>query len=136
MPKGIYRTVHSAPIRGALATSCLTQALADYGLARGYLVPGRCPTGIQPVMKKILAVAGDVVVTDHDHLMVNGLSYPKIQIVNQDRKGRRLDRFAPRTYTVPEGQALLYSTHVDNSWDGRFWGAVPIEQVVEPVYVF
>jgi hypothetical protein len=28
--------------------------------ARGYLGPGPCPGGVQPVLKRVIAVAGDV----------------------------------------------------------------------------
>lgn len=134
MPKGLYRTVSGVPEPGMLATSCLTPTLAQYGLERGYLVPGNCPTGIQPVMKKILAVEGDVLITDEDHLVVNDVPHPEIHLEAQDSRGRKLKRFAPVIYQVPAGQAVLYSAYVRNSWDGRFWGTVPVKELVRPLW--
>ena len=135
MPKGLYRKVDRLPAVGQLATSCLTPEIAAHGLARGYLVPGICPTAIQPVMKAIMAVSGDTVAIADGHLQINGVAHPELIIATQDSKDRALTLFYHTPYRIPPGHVLLISDYISTSWDGRFWGAVPIRELVEPVLV-
>jgi type IV secretory pathway protease TraF len=66
MPAGIYKRTKQKPDRGSLAITCLTPEIAAYGLQRGYLNKGRCPTGIEPVMKIVMAMEGDTISIEYD----------------------------------------------------------------------
>lgn len=137
MPKGFYRQVQAASVRGSLAVSCLTPSIATYGLERGYLVPGACPTGIQPVMKKIIAIPGDNIQIRHGYLIINHIPHPELKIAMLDSKQRPLQLFYPsRSYVIGEGQYMLVSDYVVNSWDSRYWGPVGIEKLVVAVWEF
>jgi type IV secretory pathway protease TraF len=52
----------------------LEQRRGGLGRARGYLRPGLCEGGVQPVIKPVVAVAGDVVDLGPAAVIVNGLS--------------------------------------------------------------
>lgn len=60
-PVGIYRIVHKPLARGELVEACLPDAIARYGMARGYIRSGNCPNGFEPVIKIVGATAGDQV---------------------------------------------------------------------------
>ena len=68
-PRGLWRQVAVAEppvIRGRMALACPPPAPAfDEAVRRGYMGgPGSCPNGYRPIMKRIMAVAGDVVTFD------------------------------------------------------------------------
>jgi len=64
--------------------ACLPPELAAFGRARQYLGSGDCPGGAQPVLKRIGAVAGDVVeLTDTTAAVNHG------EIVRQDVQSDR-----------------------------------------------
>ena len=72
-PPGIYRMVNRAPSRGDLVLACLPDAIAQLGIARGYLLRGRgCGDGIEPVGKRLSALPGDSVEVMPDYIAVNG----------------------------------------------------------------
>src|SRR4051795_1297761 len=68
-PRGLWRhvAVAEAPvIRGRMALACPPPAPAfEEAVRRGYMGgPGSCPNGYRPIMKRIMAVGGDVVTFD------------------------------------------------------------------------
>ena len=68
-PRGLWRQVAVAEppvIRGRMALACPPPAPAfDEAVRRGYMGgPGSCSNGYRPIMKRIMAVAGDVVTFD------------------------------------------------------------------------
>src|SRR5207302_5413533 len=60
-PRGLYRAIAGAPTRGAWVAACVSAEAATFGRARGYLGAGSCVGGVQPVIKPVVALAGDVV---------------------------------------------------------------------------
>ena len=44
-PVGIYRLVRQRVARGELVESCLPEAIASYGIERGYIGSGDCSDG-------------------------------------------------------------------------------------------
>src|SRR4051812_18202118 len=68
-PRGLWRQAAVAEppvIRGRMALACPPPAPAfEEAVRRGYMGgPGSCPNGYRPIMKRIMAVAGDVVTFD------------------------------------------------------------------------
>lgn len=125
VPIGFYRVRQGVPTRrGTLALACLPEALEHVALERGYLGPGGCPGGAEPVLKPVAAVAGDVVEVSAAGVSVNGaLIVPAA--LTRDSAGRGVAAVPPGTYTVPEGSLWLLSGHDARSWDSRYWGPVP-----------
>ena len=75
-PRGLYRTVSGAPVPGAWVVACVSADAAAVARARGYLLPGPCPGGVQPVLKPVVAVAGDIVELGPETVVVNGYRPP------------------------------------------------------------
>ena len=136
VPRGLYRTVPEAPERGALVLVCLPAAIAAFGRGRGYLGPGPCPGGAQPVLKRVGAVAGDVVDLADSAVTVNGVAILARSIAPQDSSARPLPRIARGTYRVVGDALWLFGPSHRNSWDSRYFGPVPlsaVRAVVQPV---
>ena len=136
-PPGIYRMVERAPSRGDLVLACLPDAIAQLGIARGYLSRGRgCGDGIEPVGKRLSALPGDSVEVVPDYIAVNGQRLEHSATLSRDSSGRSVKHVAWGRYTVPTDQVWLFGTKDARSWDSRYFGPVPASSVraaLEPV---
>jgi len=136
MPRGIYKRVDEIPKTGSFAATCLTEELARYGLERGYLIKGRCPTGIQPVLKKVYAGVMDTVAIKNCRVTVNGHELNGFDILETDSQGRAVAVFYKGKVFLKKDEFWLMSGHKKNSWDSRYWGPVTTEYTFEPVWTF
>lgn len=134
LPHGIYMKINGTPQRGDYAASCLTQEIAQYGIARGYLAQGNCATGTVGVLKMIKGLPGDHYALNNGFLELNGYSYP---IMDLDSLGRTLKVFYKQKEGVlDKGKYILLSDFAHNSWDSRYWGPVSIQFLLKPLWIF
>ncbi|MHB0952772.1 MAG: conjugative transfer signal peptidase TraF [Allorhizobium sp.] len=88
---------------------------------RGYLRRGLCPGGFAPLIKTVIAVAGQSVdVTDR--VVIEGVVIPSSRIMAKDAQGRSLRR--DQSGMVRPGEVYLHSDFI-GSWDSRYFGPVP-----------
>lgn len=88
---------------------------------RGYLRPGLCPGGFGPLIKTVIAVAGQRVdVTDH--IAVDRVPIPGSRIMEKDGQGRSL--LHDLSEMVRPGEVYLHSDFI-GSWDSRYFGPAP-----------
>ena len=134
MPLGVYRLVDGEPRRGDLVTFCPDAAMADFALKRGYLAAGACPSGVRPLLKRLVGVGGDRMLWSAHGVSVNGIFLPGSVPYSADKNGRPLPH-GLRNGVIPPGRALLLASHPD-SFDGRYFGLVPQGALrkVEPVF--
>lgn len=129
--------VSRAPSRGDLVLACLPDAIARFGRAHGYLLRGRgCGDGIEPVGKRLSAVAGDLVEVRPDYVSVNAQRLEHSATLSRDSRGRTVRHVAWGHYTVQTNQVWLFGTRDTRSWDSRYFGPVPASSVraaLEPV---
>ncbi|MUZ60589.1 conjugative transfer signal peptidase TraF [Agrobacterium vitis] len=93
---------------------------------RGYLRPGLCPGGFGPLIKTVIAVAGQRVdVTDR--VAIDGLPIPRSRIIEKDAQGRSLRH--DLSGMVRAGEVYLHSDFI-SSWDSRYFGPVPVSGVL------
>lgn len=95
-------------------------------LNRGYLRTGLCPGAFAPLIKMVVAVAGQTIEIDRK-VRIDGLSLPQSQLALRDGKGQRLTAFEGGR--VATGQVFLYSSFV-GSFDSRYFGPVPVSGVL------
>ena len=136
-PIGIYHVVHQPLARGELVEACLPEAIASYGMARGYLASGECPNGAEPVIKVIGALAGDRVDLSPEEIRVNGTALPQSSTRLRDSRGRAVRTLPRGSYETTADDVWLFGLHDARSWDSRYFGPVPVNAVlgaVEPVF--
>ena len=82
--------------------------------------PGPCPNGLEPLLKTVGAVAGDVVT----------LPLPGYAPLAADAAGRPLTAYPAGTYRVQPGQVFLFSKHDLRSFDSRYFGPVETRSII------
>jgi len=141
MPRGLWHV--GAPVaplrRGEIVTLCPPETLPfREAAARGYLPAGFCPGGLQPLVKPIAAIAGDLVTVSAAGVTVNGAPVPGTAPVATDGAGRPLSPFSAGAYRVAPGEVWLLSGHDPRSFDSRYFGPVParnVQGVARPLWV-
>jgi conjugative transfer signal peptidase TraF len=121
-PLGWYRIEAIDEIsRGDLVVANLPRDATELAAQRGYL-----PAGI-PVIKTVAALNGDRVCAENGLLQINGL--PTVQVLAADRAGRPLPSPWKACRRLQEDEVLLLSNRRPDSFDGRYFGAVPKSNV-------
>jgi conjugative transfer signal peptidase TraF len=141
MPIGLYRAAAGPPSKGDIVTFCLDESNVFSRLAveRGYLGPGGCPSGLQPLLKRLVGLPGDVLdAPGHGALRVNGSPLPGAGRPALDSAGRPLPESLLPWGPIPPGQALVLSDDSPMGLDGRHFGLVPLASLtrVEPIMTF
>ena len=124
LPKGIYRISPGTPGKGDLVTFCLDGGYAALARERGYLETGSCPSGLRPLLKRLVGLPGA-------HIEAGSLVVRAV-----DSQGRPMPS-VPLPGVTPPGTALVLADH-PGSFDSRYFGLVPLDslQRVEPVFLF
>ncbi|WP_075353392.1 conjugative transfer signal peptidase TraF [Desulfovibrio sp. DV] len=141
MPRGFYQFVpgQAAVIEhGALVSFCMEDvSFTPLALERGYLRPGSCPGGLQPLLKVVAGLPGDEVGLAPDGIRINGQLQPESQAHSQDSHGRPLPPMALRPGRIPPGMALILSSGHPGGFDGRYFGLVHLASLrkVKPFFI-
>jgi conjugative transfer signal peptidase TraF len=128
-PAGIYRVAGPDVKRGDLVAACLPIAVAQEGLARGYLRTGGCPGGAEPVDKIIDALPGDLVDVEPSSVAVDGKQFTHSRTAAHDSAGRALTHVVWGKHRVGPNEVWLFGFNDRRSWDSRYFGPVPIANV-------
>jgi conjugative transfer signal peptidase TraF len=123
LPFGLYRV--TADSSAPLVEFCPAEPVASFANARGYRQAGSCPDGGTPLMKPIVARAGDVVDVSADGVRVNGNLLRNSASLARDNAGRALAPWPTGKYAVPTGTVWLISDYHARSFDSRYFGPVP-----------
>jgi conjugative transfer signal peptidase TraF len=140
LSKGLYRVTKSAPVKGGLIAFCLAPENPFSGLAaeRGYIGRGFCPSGLQPLLKRLHGLPGDQVEISPSGVSVNGSLLPDSGLEARDRMGRLLPPSLLAPGPVPDGYALAMSDQCRFGFDSRYFGLVPLASIshVERIFEF
>ena len=131
MPIGFYKSVNAKIIhRGDLVAVCLPKNIAAEGLKRHYLKSGSCPSGVVPVLKKVIAVPGDLVVLSKQFITVNDLMYlAPLQL--KDHLQKPVKQFVKNGSFKRIKNFWLYGANDPvHSWDSRYYGGVARYNIV------
>lgn len=138
LPLGIWKRTPDSK-GAAYVEFCLPPGtFAELVRERGYIPYGACPEGLAPLLKPIVAQAGDLVVITDKSLAVNGQPLLSEPIRDRDSKGRVLPVMKPGRYPVPEKTLWVLSTYHPRSLDSRYYGAISEVSVIagmRPVFV-
>jgi conjugative transfer signal peptidase TraF len=132
-PRGLWRI---EPLTGAVERGQWVSVCPPdepwFGRARerGWLAPGRCPGGFEPLLKQVGAAPGDILSVGAWGVEVNGRPLPNSAPLVVERGGVRLDPFPAGSYAVEEGEVWLISTYSPASLDSRYFGPMARAQIV------
>lgn len=133
-PAGLYLPAALPLGAGTWVQLCLPEPIVSFGRARGYHPPGwppaSCPDGSAAVLKRIAALPGDLVEVREEGLVVNGRLLGGTGPQPLDSDHRPLPWLAGLRQRVPEGRCWVYSDTISNSWDSRYYGAIPMVSIV------
>lgn len=127
LPLGLYM-VTSDP-KAPLVEFCPEEPFASFAAARGYRSQGSCPDGASPLMKPIVARAGDVVRVTESGLNVNGRLLPNTAARRSDTSGRPMRPWPVGTYSVTPGTVWVASYYNPRSFDSRYFGPVAVSSI-------
>lgn len=126
-PEGIWITKPADSIkRGMLVSVCPpSDAVVTHLRDLGHLRYGDCPdTEAQPLLKAVAATSGDTVVLREGFpAIVNGKELPNTTAQS------RIPRWPDGEYEVSPNEIWIFSTYSDKSFDSRYFGPVPIDNV-------
>jgi conjugative transfer signal peptidase TraF len=124
LPVGLYLvTAHS---HASLVEFCPTGPLAQLAIARGYRDAGSCSDGGAPLLKPVVARAGDTVEVSAAGLAVNGHLLPNTAPLRRDTNNRPLTPWPQGRYTVAPDSVWVASSYNARSFDSRYFGPVPL----------
>ena len=129
-PTGLYISNKAKLERGTLVEACLPDKIALDGVGLNYIEIGRCTNRTEPVVKQVVALAGDVVVVDPRFVSVNGKPLPNSAVLPVDRIRRHITHVAFGTHKIETGQVWLMGLNNARSWDSRYYGSVPEADVL------
>lgn len=128
-PLGLWRIValDRPASAGDLVFICPPQTVGMMeARERGYLHSGTCPGGVAPLIKTVIAIAGQSVEIGA-HVTVDGRKIPFSRLAQWDGKGRPMTPFAGGV--VPEKSVLLHSPFI-GSYDSRYFGPLPASGIL------
>jgi conjugative transfer signal peptidase TraF len=132
---------HGQPEVGELIAFCLPKEVALYATERGYIGFGfSCPGWAQPVLKPVVAMAGDAVTIAPAGVTVRGFPLSHTKVFETDSNGREHHVWITEgAHVVPPGFVFVLSAFHERSWDSRYFGFVPsnaIRSTMEPVWTW
>jgi conjugative transfer signal peptidase TraF len=122
LPVGLYQVTSSPD--AALVEFCPAEPFASLANARGYRQAGTCPDGGSPLMKPVVARAGDSVDVSERGVSVNGKTILNSAPLLKDTAGRPLAPWPLGTYAVQPGTVWVVSDYHPRSFDSRYFGPV------------
>jgi conjugative transfer signal peptidase TraF len=126
LPAGVYVTTKTP---AGLIEFCPEEPYASFAIERGYRDEGTCPDGSMPLLKPIVAKAGDVVDVSARGIAVNGSLLRNSAPLRVDTKGRPLPAWRFGYYVVAPGTVWVASSYNPRSFDSRYFGPVPISAI-------
>lgn len=129
-PLGLWRVVPLGPpmVRTGMTVFVCPpdNAVMREARRRGYLRVGLCSGGFGPLIKAVVAVAGQRVDIS-DHVAIDGVDISHSYIVEMDGQGRPLRHDI--SGIVPAGAVYLHSDFA-GSWDSRYFGPIPASGIL------
>jgi conjugative transfer signal peptidase TraF len=131
-PYGIYVPLHRAFRTGDLVSFCPSRSIARLGLKRAYLGPGPCPSGSEPMLKRLVAASGDRYLIGPAGVEVGERRVANSTPLTRDGQGRLMPRLALGGVLSP-GSLLVMSDYSPVSFDARYFGPIARSEIIRGV---
>jgi len=127
LPIGLYRI--TADQAAELIEFCPAEPFGSLSAARDYRGTGNCSDGAEPLMKPIVARAGETVEVSAEGVAVDGEMLPNSAPLQFDTKHRSLPHWLFGEYRVKTGTVWVISSYNARSFDSRYFGPVAITAI-------
>lgn len=127
LPIGLY--VVTTDGHANLVEFCPSEPFAGLSIARGYRDRGVCADGAAPLLKPVVASAGDFVELSSAGISVKGRLLPNTAPLSKDSNGRQLQPWGFGRYAVASGTVWVASSHHPRSFDSRYFGPVATSEI-------
>lgn len=131
MPRGVYWPVNRTQLqRGDFVAVCLPSMINQEGLQRHYLQRGDCPGGAMPVIKQVIGIPGDDIELTRQGITING-TFVSAPIRHHDHNFQAIRQWVkPSIFLNIQGVWLYGMNNPERSWDSRYYGVVPVRQIL------
>lgn len=129
LPIGLYRITSEQ--RSKLVEFCPAEPFGSLSANRAYRGKGNCPDGAEPLMKPIVAVAGEVVTISGRGVSVSGRLLANSAPLSVDTKNRPLKHWPFGEYRVLAGTVWVISSYNGRSFDSRYFGPIALASIRE-----
>lgn len=127
LPIGLYKTTTN--VNAKLVEFCPAEPFASISVSRGYRSKGNCPDGGEPLMKPVIATAGDVVEISAQGVTVNTKLLPNSAALLFDSKGRPMLHYPFGKCHVAAGTVWIISSFNQRSFDSRYFGPILVSSI-------
>lgn len=139
IPVGLYRITHAGELKNAYVIFCPDNRPAfRLGLDRGYIDHGLSCGGYGYLMKKVVAIPGDIVTVTKSSVFVNQTPIPFSKPKLNDGFNRPLPQWRTTHYQLAKDELLTMTSQSEWSFDGRYYGLVRLSQIkgmLRPLWV-
>ncbi|HHT9914899.1 TPA: conjugative transfer signal peptidase TraF [Legionella pneumophila] len=139
IPVGLYRITHEGHLKNAFVIFCPDDREAfRLGLNRGYIDHGLYCGGYGYLMKKVVAMRGDIISVTDAGVFVNQDHIPFSKPKLKDGLNRLLPQWQVSNYQLKEDELLTMTSQSEWSFDGRYYGLVHLSQIkgmLRPLWV-
>ena len=134
IPLGIYRTTTSPLSVGSYVLLC-PENKEPFITAqkRDYIGAGYCPGGLGYMFKRVAALPNDIITTTANGMYINGKLYPDSKPFHHDALNRMLPIWHANQTRLKAGEVVLMTQGDKNSFDARYFGPLPQQQIVSVV---
>ncbi|HCE5637918.1 TPA: conjugative transfer signal peptidase TraF [Legionella pneumophila] len=139
IPVGLYRITSAEPLKNAYVIFCPDHR-QTFRLAknRGYIDHGLYCNGYGYLMKKVVAVSGDILSVTNEGVFVNQVIIPYSKPKLQDGMNRALPQWQIMNYQLKVNEIMTMTNQSEWSFDGRYYGLVHTRQIkgmITPIWV-
>lgn len=139
IPIGLYRITSTDTVKNAYVIFCPDDR-KSFKLARdrGYIDHGLYCNGYGYLMKKVVAIFGDILSVTNEGVFVNQILVPYSKPKLQDGMNRALPQWQVMNYQLQKNEIMTMTSQSEWSFDGRYYGLVHTKQIkgmITPIWV-
>lgn len=139
IPIGLYRMSAIGNLKNNYVIFCPDNREAfKLGLARNYINNGLSCHGYGYLMKKVVAISGDLISVTTKGVFVNQAPIPFSMPKLSDGFNRPLPQWHTSDYKLKKNEVLTMTSQSEWSFDGRYYGLIQLRQIkgmLQPIWV-